>query len=275
MSLTYQSISKHPVCFRSLTGVTLSEFIQIVDKVRPLYTGVEKLKKISGRPSGFKSLEDKILCLILYYRTYITHTFLGYLFGLHNANVCRMFKVLEPMLARTIKITKDRTLTKDKVLAILADVTEVPTQRPVKKQKEKYSGKKKRHTLKSEISMQENGKIIGISKVYGGRVHDFTIRKKEKPFCPESTKLVDSGYQGLQKRESNVLLPFKGSKKNPLTQEKKNHNKAHATLRVPIENKISELKIFKIISGVYRNFQKKFHMRLNIVAGIINLRHGF
>lgn len=275
MSLTYQSISKHPVCFRSLTGVELSEFIQIVDKVRPLYMKMEKSKKISGRPSGFKSLEDKVLCLIMYYRTYITHTFLGYLFGLHNANICRMFKVLEPMIAQTIKITKDRTLTKDKVLAILADATEVPTQRPSKKQKEKYSGKKKRHTLKSEISMQENGRIIGISKVYGGSVHDFTIRTKEKPFAPEPIKLVDSGYQGLQRRQSNVLLPFKGSKKKPLDQEKKKDNKAHASLRVPIENKISELKIFKIISGIYRNFQKKFHMRLNIIAGIINLRHGF
>ena len=76
----------------------------------------------------------------MYYRTYITHTFFGYLFDLHNANVCRMFKILEPMVAKTIHIKKDRTLRQVKVSSILADVTEVPIQRPKKKRCEKYSG---------------------------------------------------------------------------------------------------------------------------------------
>ncbi|HCE59304.1 MAG TPA: IS5/IS1182 family transposase, partial [Wolbachia sp.] len=45
--------------------------------------------------------------------------------------------------------------------------------------------------------------------------------------------------------------------------------------RMRVENKIREIKIFKIISNVYRNFQKKYNMRFNIIAGIVNLRHGF
>jgi len=45
--------------------------------------------------------------------------------------------------------------------------------------------------------------------------------------------------------------------------KQKNHNKALAQLRIKIEHKIGELKVFKILVERYRNFQKKFHMRLN------------
>jgi hypothetical protein len=275
MSLSYRSLSKSPRCFQKLTGLSLREFADMVEKVRPVYSKWEQQKKSLGRPSGFASLEDKVLCLMMYYRTYITHTFLGYLFGVHNANVCRLLKVMEPLVAKAISLKKDRTLTQDQVTAILADVTEVATQRPRKKQKDKYSGKKKRHTLKAELGMREDGKIIHISKVYGGRTHDFTIRKKEKPFCRDSVKVVDSGFQGLQKREQNVWLPFKGTKKKPLTKEQKSHNKALAQLRIKIENKIGEMKVFQILSQRYRNFQKKLHLRLNVIVGLVNMKHGF
>jgi hypothetical protein len=275
MSLSYKSLSKSPKCFQKITGLSVSEFIMILEEVRPLYRRWEQGKKAFGRPSGFSGLEDKLLCLIMYYRTYVTHTFLGYLFGVHNANVCRLFKVMEPFVAKAVSIKKDRTLTQDKVTAILADVTEIATQRPKKKQKNKYSGKKKRHTLKAELGMREDGKIIHISKVYGGRTHDFTIRKQEKPFCRDSVKVVDSGFQGLQKREQNVWLPFKGTKKKPLTKEQKSHNKALAQLRIKVENKIAELKVFQILSQRYRNFQKKLHLRLNVIVGLVNRKHGF
>jgi hypothetical protein len=69
------------------------------------------------------------------YRTSIIHVFLGCLFNLHNANICRVIKKMEPLLAKKVAITKDRSLTSQEVLKLLADVTEHPTQRPIKKQK--------------------------------------------------------------------------------------------------------------------------------------------
>ena len=77
MSLSYPSIAKHPKCFQKLTGLSVQEFAEMVDKVRPAYLKWEDKKKASGRPSGFASLEDKLLCMMMYYRTYMTHTFLG------------------------------------------------------------------------------------------------------------------------------------------------------------------------------------------------------
>ncbi len=82
---------------------------------------------------------------------------------------------MEPLLAKKITITKDRSLTSDKVLKLLVDVSEQPTQRPVKKQKKSYSGKKKRHTIKTELVMEESGKIISVSKSHKGKIYDFRM----------------------------------------------------------------------------------------------------
>ena len=137
-----------------MTGVSLLEFKEMTERVRPLWqASVEVLKKPQGRPGVLKTLEDKLMALLIYYRTYVTHEFLGHLCGLHNSNICRLFKKLEPFLGKRLAIKKDRTLTPDVVLKLLVDVTEQPIQRPEKKAKRKqtYSGKKKRHTRKTEI----------------------------------------------------------------------------------------------------------------------------
>ncbi len=276
MALAYKNLAKQPNNFLNLTGLTLSEFDKIVEINKDNYQkNILNLKKSHGRNSKCATFQDKLLCLMIYYRTYMTHTFLGYLFNMHNSNVCRMFKMLEKLIVKKNHIQKDRTLTEDKILNILADVTEIPIQRHQKKQNQSYSGKKKRHTLKTEVARKENGKIIFISNIYKGKTHDFKIRKLEKPFNPYVKKYVDSGYQGYQKLNKNVILPFKKSKKRPLNESEKEHNKKLFKLRSRIENKFAELKIFKILGGVYRNFQKKLHLRVNILAGIVNLKNGF
>ena len=276
MAITYAAIAKKPVIFLRLTGISVEQFQTIIKEIEPEWEStIEAKKKRHGRTGNLKTLSDKLLALLLYYRTYITHEFIGYLVGLDNSNVCRLFKRLEPILAKKITITKDRSLTQDEVIKVLADVTEQPTQRPKKKQKKYYSGKKKRHTLKAEIVMQENGKILLVSKTATGRTHDFRIRKEGKSPPGKSKKYADSGYQGWQKIAKDVALPFKATKKKPLTKEQKKHNHNLASFRARIENKIRDLKIFKILSYVYRNFQKKHNMRLNIIAGIVNLKYGF
>jgi hypothetical protein len=84
-------MKKRPGNFRDITGLRREEINKIVEQVRPEW---EKYKcKNSVK-------EDKIFCVILYYGTYITHRFLGYLFNMHNANICRLLKKIEPLLAK-------------------------------------------------------------------------------------------------------------------------------------------------------------------------------
>lgn len=156
----------------------------------------------------------------------------------------------------------------------MADVTESPTQKPSKKQKDKYSGKKKQATLKTEISISEQGKMIGISKTHGGPQHGFALRKADKPFSKRVVKIVDSGYQGLQKNQSLVLLPYKQKAKQALRPVQKAFNRKLASIRIRIEHKIRELKVFQILQEMYHYFEKKYQLRFNILAGIVNSKQA-
>jgi hypothetical protein len=129
--------------------------------------------------------------------------------------------------------------------------------------------------MKTELVIEEDGRIISISKIHKGRIHDFRISKSEKPLSSSSIKVGDARYQRWQKLQRNVLLPYKRSKKKPLTKEQREHNRDLASFRIRVEHKIREIKIFKIISEVYRNFQKKYNLRFNIIAGVVNFKHIF
>ena len=66
----------------------------------------------------------------------------------------------------------------------------------LKIQKATYSGKKKRHTLKFEVIIDTNGKILNISKCFNGKTHDFSIRKSSEHVPRRVEMLADAGYQG-------------------------------------------------------------------------------
>lgn len=184
---------------------------------------------------------------------------------------------MEPLLAKKVSIKKDRTMTPERILKILADVTEQPIQRSKdrKKRKLSYSGKKRVNTIKTEIVIKEDGQILSVSKSHRGQIHDFKIRKQEKMLSKENIKYVDSGYQGWQKLQSNVVIPYKRYRKKSLTDDQKEHNRKLTSFRMRVEHKIHEIKVFKIMSHTYRNFQKKYNMRFNIIADLVNLKHEF
>jgi hypothetical protein len=105
-----------------------------------------------------------------------------------------------------------------------------------------------------------------------GRRHDFKLFKDSKTYFHPSTKCsVDTGYQGIAKLHSNVEIPKKRSKKNPLTPQDKARNKSISSQRVLVENIIREVKIFRIVAEKYRNRRKKFGLRFNLIAAIYNL----
>jgi hypothetical protein len=140
-----------------------------------------------------------------------------------------------------------------------------------KKQKHFYSGKKKRHTIKSQLVVDPKGKKIICTSFSNGKRHDFRLFKESKTHVrPETEIIVDTGYQGLQKIHLKTRIPKKKSKKNPLTQADKESNQALASDRVFNENVIALIKRFKIIGDRYRNRRKRFGLRFNLISGIYN-----
>lgn len=82
--------------------------------------------------------------------------------------------------------------------------------------------------------------------------------------------LADSGYQGLIKMYPQAKTPKKSSKLQPLTKGNKSYNKEPSSRRVKVENVFAKIKVFKIFLTTYRNHKKRFGLRINLVAGIIN-----
>lgn len=134
-----------------------------------------------------------------------------------------------------------------------------------------YSGKKKRHTIKSQIVVDKIGRSVVCTSFTNGKRHDFRLFKESKiRFKAEAKVLTDTGYQGLHKLHANSALPKKKSKNCPLTQEDKKSNRELSSQRVLNENVIGMLKRFKIIADKYRNRRKRFGLRCNLIAGIYN-----
>ncbi|VKY68297.1 mobile genetic element [Streptococcus pneumoniae] len=97
--------------------------------------------------------------------------------------------------------------------------------------------------------------------------------------------LADSGYQGLMKIYPQAQTPRKSSKLKqtqanssklkPLTVEDKAYNHALSKERSKVENIFAKVKTFKMFSTTYRNHRKRFGLRMNFIAGIINHELGF
>ena len=262
--------------FLRLTGVSIEEFHSICVKAAPVWHAqVVQQKAVSGRPFGLINMETHILCLLLYYRTYITQEFIGFLFNVDDSCICRSLRRTSRVLAPTLGIKKRRLIGEKEAMELIIDCTEQGIERPSKKQSRYYSGKKKAHTLKTELQITGEGKIIHISNPWPGKDHDMTIRAQGPPL-PENTKVyVDSGYQGLHKDHANTEYPYKKSKNHKLNREEREYNRALSGFRIRVEHKIRELKIFRYMGEKHRNRRQGYGMAVNIIAGIVNLKAGF
>ena len=107
--------------------------------------------------------------------------------------------------------------------------------------------------------------------IANGRVHDFKMLKGSKIKVHESIKiLADLGFLGIAKLHENSEIPHKGSKNKKLTKEQKQENKILSRQRIVIEHVNRMMKIFLILKYPYRNKQKRFGLRVNLIAGIYN-----
>jgi DDE superfamily endonuclease/Helix-turn-helix of DDE superfamily endonuclease len=276
LRLCFETLRKHPSNLQRLSGLSKAQFSAISAKARVVWDKeIVSPKKVSGRPWALGTLENHILALMVYYRFYVPHTFLGLLFGVDDSVISRSFKRIEPILEKIMSIKKERRLSQIELETIIVDVTEQTTQRPQKKQKVYYSGKKKRHTLKTEIQVRMSGEIVRVSKPHPGSVHDFEIRKREKPISRSVRIYADSGYQGIEEVHPTSCIPFKRTKLKKLTSFQKRFNTALSRRRVKVENVICRMKKYKILQDRYRNKREKYHMKTNIIAGLVNLKYGF
>ena len=141
----------------------------------------------------------------------------------------------------------------------------------LKKQKKFYSGKKKRHTLKTQVVFSPTLQQIISIQIDNGKIHDLKIaRKHAKEFANFACILGDLAYKGFKEVKNKILIPIKKKKGSTLPKELKGINKEISRRRIPIEHINRRLKVFRILSERYRNRRRRFGLRFNLIAGLIN-----
>jgi len=70
-------------------------------------------------------------------------------------------------------------------------------------------------------------------------------------------------------------FPYKSLKNKPLDTQERDYNHALSRIRVKIEHIFAKIKVFRILSHRYRNKRKRYAVKFNIIAGIVNLKNGF
>ena len=161
------------------------------------------------------------------------------------------------------------------------DCTEQQIPRPVDKNRRKtfYSGKKKKHGIKTQFMVNIHGLIIHkTDHMKGQRRHnDYDIYKDNCPATPKQVvNVFDLGYLGVEKdfpRQASSIPKRKKRNQRGLSQVQKDYNKSHSKRRIVIEeHAICRLKKYRILADIFRNRLRKYNKVSDIVSGLINYR---
>ena len=145
-----------------------------------------------------------------------------------------------------------------------------------KKQRSWYSGKKKRHTLKTQVVINVATHLIMCVATAFGSMHDLTLFRHSDVRVHRETALIgDAGYQGLCHDHGHSITPHKASKNRPLTPEDRHENRVLASTRLRVEHVIRQMKIFRVLKEVYRHRRRRFALRANLIAALCNHSNAF
>ncbi len=237
--LKYVELKEKPKEFLAATGLTDEEFQCLLLTFEKCYEQValKKLKPIKkkkqrksggGRKSKFANLSDKLLFILIYQKTIPLQTMHGLSFDLSQTQVNYWIHRLLPVLQRSLsemgmmperegKQVAQRIEASEGGANLSLDGTERRLQRPVNidKQKQKYSGKKKTHTDKNLLLINENTKkVVYLSPTVEGKKHDKKLADESQISYPKNASLTkDTGFEGYEPKDVLRQQPKKSARK--------------------------------------------------------------
>jgi hypothetical protein len=250
------------------------------------------------------AVRDQVLLTVVWLRVYPTYPVLGYLFGVSTGAVERILPRLLPLLEALGQASMDRALAAlddparrlrrrsrrqlDDVLqdvpdlAVVIDTFEQRVQRPQGYTKEGervadgfYSGKKKQHTLKTQVAVDEaTGKFVDVPDSVPGPTADLTVLKDSGLLArlpPDVGGLGDKAYIGGDKLAPGVPVatPRRKPRGQPRPPEDVAYNTAFARRRIIVEHSIGRLRRFQALSQTDRH-RRGHGGRTRAVAGLVN-----
>jgi hypothetical protein len=299
MILQYRSRHRHPAVFRAMTGLRVAEFDALAAELLPAYAAAERARL--GRPGRRRAIgagrkfalppRDHLLLAVVWLRRYPTNAVLGYLFGASEYIALRAVQRVVPLLAAAGRDTMrlpdpgrgrrpglDALLTDTPELAVLVDTFEQRVQRPKDRAEADtyYSGKKRQHTLKSRVVVDEaTGEIVDVADSARGPTHDLTLCRDSgvlERLPPGVGALGDLAYVGLRDAHPQGLgaTPRKKPRGRPRPQADVAYNRAFARRRVVVEHTIGRLRRYEALAQPDRHHRRGHTRRVRAVAGLVN-----
>jgi len=279
--MNIQRLLFRPRIFRNLTGLNPEEFKVLVKRLSPMIIeqhnkqlNNRRRKRAIGAGSKFKlNTAQTLFMLLLYYRTYTNHIFIGMIMGIDDSNVCRYFRRIEPLLAQIFRIPEKKIeLSQEEILELIIDATEQETQN---RKGSGYSGKKKKRTIKTQILVDKKGKVKSVSKSVRGNKHDkklydetrLILQHKDRQELKKFRIYGDLGYIGIKR----IKTPIKKKPNENLTKKQKQFNQKFNAKRFVVEHTFAHLKNFRILQDRFRNKLKHYNLIFKNVVGLHNL----
>lgn len=287
--LNLQRILEQDRLMRALTGLNRKAFDQLLPVFANAYQHrlsheTKKRKRAcgGGRKATLKTVEAKLFYILLYCKCYPTFDLAGVLFNFDRSQAHewthRLLPVLEQTLGKKMALPERKLRNIEEfverfaaVKEVMIDGTERPIQRPkdAKRQKEHYSGKKKRHTRKHLVAVDQGKQVLVLSQAREGRIHDKRLLDETELVdgIPDEIPIeVDLGFLGLQHEYANIGIPHKKPRKGALNEQQKQQNRELSQRRVRCENALAGVKRYNSVSAVYRNRVANFDDQLMVAA---------
>lgn len=236
--LNYNDLQDKPREFLSATSLTKEEFEILLPNFQEAYekcypptlttTGTARKRQCGGGAKGvLVKFEDKLFFILVQQKTNPLQTLHGLHFNLVQSRtnywIHRLMPVLQAALSamgmkpeREGSLVRTNLSTREGGANLSIDGTERRLQRPTDplKQREKYSGKKKTHTDKNILLVNEHtNKVVYLSPTVEGKKHDKKATEEAQVAYPANATLSkDTGFQGYEPEGVLTAQPKKRKK---------------------------------------------------------------
>jgi len=213
--------------------------------------------------SPLKTIEDKLLFILMYLRKATPQDIFGEVFKTSQPIANKWIHILHPCLNQALaglgekpaRSVQDLHLTPEKGQLFLRDGTQRPIPRPKDPEIQAifYSGKKKRHCIKNNVLVNREAKIILLTPTCEGTKHDKKIADETGLVLPDGSILaLDTGFQGYALANVTTIQPMKKPRGKDLTPEQKENNRQISSLRIRVEHAIGGVKRYRIVKDPLR-----------------------
>jgi hypothetical protein len=299
MTIHYARLSQFPKVFHSMTGLTVPEFEAVVDDLVVRYARAEKMRL--SRPNRQRAIGaghpvhlaviDQILLTIVWLRLYPTHEVLGYLFDVSDSTARRAIERMLPLLEQsgqdTMRLPDPGKRQHRQLDALLADLPELMVivdsfEQRVQRPRERatadgyYSGKKRQHTLKSQVAIHEyTGQVVDVSDSVPGPTADIKLLEQSGLMTrlpPGVGAMGDLAYVGIDKLEAQHIgaAPRRKPRGQPRPAEDVAYNTAFSRRRIGVEHSIGRMRRYQAITQTDRNHRQDHTPRVRAIAGLAN-----